>query len=83
MSTSVTKDGWEIVVYDQKELLSGLRWWAVEVWQNHELLGSDNPSRAKCLWSEDNFNWDNYTLTDETLEGLVAKAALFIKGRQE
>jgi hypothetical protein len=83
MSTSVTKDAWEIVVYDQNELLSGLRWWAVQVWQNHEFLQSDNSSRAKCLWSADNFDWDNYTLTDETLESLVSRAAQFIKEQQK
>jgi hypothetical protein len=83
VSTSVTKESWEIVVYHQKELLTELHWWAVEVWENFDLLGSDNPSRAKRLSSYDNFDWEKYKLTEDTLETLLGKTAEFIKGEQK
>lgn len=78
MSTSVTQDSWEIVIYDQKELHTGLCYWAVDVWQDFDAL-----DRAKFLWGDDNFDWDKYELTPDTLETLVAKAAEFIKGQQK
>jgi hypothetical protein len=82
MSTSVTKGTWEIVVYKQKELLDQLDYWAVDVWENYEFLESDNPSVAKLLWSDDNYDFEKKTLTKDSLETLVAKAAKFIKGQE-
>lgn len=82
MSTSITKGTWEIAIYDQKEMISELHYWRVDVWQNHDFLRSDNPSQAKCLWSRDNFDWDNYKLTEDTLDTVVGKAVEFIKGEQ-
>ena len=85
MSTSITKGAWEIVVIDQKEMYSALRYWVVEVWQNLEMLGSEKPQMAKCLFSIDNINY-NYaesTLTNDTLESLISKAVEFIKGQQK
>lgn len=83
MSTSITKDRFEIVIYKQKELLTELDWLAVEIWQNFEMLGSSNPRQAKRLWAYDNFDWDKYELTEDTLENLLSKASEFIKGKQK
>ena len=85
MSTSVTQGAWEIVVIDQKELYSELRYWVVEVWQNLDMLGSNKPDLAECLFSVDNinYNYSQSTLTDDTLESLISKAVEFIKGQQK
>ena len=83
MSTSQTVDQSEIVIYEQLELLTKTPYWAVEVWQNYEFLESDNSTRAQCLWSNDNFDFDKKQLNEETLESLVAQAVDFIKGEQK
>jgi hypothetical protein len=84
MSTSITKYSSQIVVYLQKEMLSELHYWVVEVWKNFDELkpyGNERTGKAQCLLSIDNMNWDisGYGLTNDTLESLIAKATKFIK----
>lgn len=78
MSTSITKGSWQIIVFDQKEMLSELRYWVVQVWEDY-----DQDVLSNCLWSDDNFDWDSYKETDITLESLISKALEFIKGEQK
>ncbi len=83
MSTCRTDYQWEVVIYDQHELYSKINFWSVEVWENFGEIGSEAPSKAKCLWNEENFDWHNQRLTEDTLETLMAKAANFIKDEQK
>lgn len=86
MSTSVTQGDWQIVIYDQLELHTRLRWWSVAVWVDFDRLApiaGEIRGKARCLWEKDNFDWDKYELTSDTLESLVAEATEFIKGEQK
>jgi hypothetical protein len=88
MSTSVTKYDCQIVVYQQKELLSGLEWWSVGVWKDFDQLRPDENEKigkAKCLMQIDNMDWDapEFQLTNDTLESLVSKATGFIREQTE
>jgi hypothetical protein len=87
MSTSVTKYDCQIVIYFQKELLSGLDYCVVEVWKDFDRLkpyGNERFGKAECLWSDDNLNASGMpALTDETLETLIARATEFIKQDKE
>ena len=77
MSTCITKDGWEIVIYDQLELLTNQRFFEVVVWTNYDLL---ELGKAKPLFSTSNFDWDKKELTKQTLSDLVNQAVEFIEG---
>ena len=77
MSTCITQDGWEIVIYDQLELLTDQRFFEVDVWTNYDLL---ELGKAKQLFSTSNFDWDKKELTKETLSDLVNQAVKFIEG---
>ena len=83
MSTSITLNDWQIVIYNQKELYSKLEYWVVEVWQNFDQLAPEpgEKSKAKCLLGLDNLdpNDSGYSLSSDTLETLIAKATAFIK----
>jgi hypothetical protein len=83
MSTSITINDWQIVIYNQKELYSKLEYWIVEVWQDFDQLApkpGDEKGKAKCLLSISNLdsNDSGYSLTSETLQTLTAKATAFI-----
>jgi hypothetical protein len=88
MSTSVTQYDCQIVVYQQKELLSGLDYWLVEVWKDFDQLRPDENEKigkARCLMSIDNMDWDAqaWQLTNDTLESLISKATEFIREQTE
>jgi len=88
MSTSITINDWQIVVYNQKELHSNLEYWIVEVWQDFDQLDpkpGEEKGKAKCLFNISNLdpNDPGYSLTSETLETLTAKATAFIIGENK
>ena len=88
MSTSVTQYDCQIVVYQQKELMSALDYWLVQVWKDFDQLkpeGNEKIGKARCLMSIDNMDWDAqvWQLTDDTLESLISKATEFIRQQTE
>lgn len=87
MSTSITLNDWQIVIYQQKELYSQLEYWVVEVWQDFDQLApkdGEKTGKAKHLYSWDNLNEHDtgYSLSDDTLETLIEKAIALIKGEK-
>ena len=80
MSMAITKGNWQIEVIDQYDLISEVRYWVVEVWQNLDRLSS---GEAECLLSLDNFEYENSAITSDTLESMIAQAVEFIKGEQK
>lgn len=88
MSTSVTINDWQIVIYQQKELYSELEYWVVEVWQDFDQLSplpGEKQGKAKRLYSWDNLNDDDtgYSLSSDTLNTLIEKAIALIKGEKK
>lgn len=78
MSTSVTQKTWQIVVHDQLEMHTQLRWWSVAVWTDY-----DRDDLAQCHWQNDNFDWNKYELSGESLETLITVAADIVeRGRK-
>lgn len=78
MSTSITQQTWQIVIHDQLELHSRLRYWSVAVWTDYE-----SNALAQCHWQNDNFDWEKYELSTESLNSLVLTASAIIKGEQK
>lgn len=88
MSTSITINDWQIVIYQQKEMYSKLEYWIVEVWQNFDQLAprpGEAQGKAERLYSWDNLNYSDtgYSLSNDTLETLIEKAISLIKGEKE
>ena len=85
MSTSITLNDWQIVIYQQKELYSKLEYWVVEVWQDFDQLApksGEKQGKAKRFFTWNNLNDEDtgYSLSTETLDTLVQKAIALIKG---
>jgi hypothetical protein len=77
---AITKGNWQIEVIDQYDLIGEVRYWVVEVWQNLDCLSA---GAAERLLGLDNFDYENGTLTNDTLESMIAQAVEFIKGEQK